>query len=108
LITQYFVFLAWIPFRVHDTADMWYSIQKYVLFDFQMSESFTFLLEHKWPVGLMVLFVTLHFVIYLRPNIMERIKNCNLKWWTLVLTIILVSIIFFYNGDPEDFIYFRF
>jgi alginate O-acetyltransferase complex protein AlgI len=108
LITQYFVFLAWIPFRVHDTADMWYSIQKYVLFDFQMSESFVFLLEHKWPVGLMVLFFGLHFVIYLRPNIMEKINNCDLKQWTVILTIILLAIVFFYNGNPEDFIYFRF
>jgi alginate O-acetyltransferase complex protein AlgI len=108
LITQYFVFLAWIPFRVHNTADMWYSIQKYVLFDFQMSESFTFLLEHKWPVGLMILFFILHFIIYLRPNVMHKINNLSLKWWTVVITVILLLIVFLFNGNPEDFIYFRF
>ena len=108
LITQYFVFLAWIPFRVHDTADMWYSIEKYVLFDFQMSESITFLLEHKWPVGLMILFFILHFMIYYRPNIMDKINKLSLKWWTVVITIILLSIVFLFNGNPEDFIYFRF
>jgi len=35
LVTQYFVFLAWIPFRVRDTDSMLYSMQKYVFIDFQ-------------------------------------------------------------------------
>ena len=30
LITQYFVFLAWIPFRVGDIEGMLYAIEKYV------------------------------------------------------------------------------
>ena len=36
LVTQYFVFLAWIPFRVGDTDQMLYAIQKYIFIDFQM------------------------------------------------------------------------
>ena len=35
LIMQYFVFLAWIPFRANNLEDAIYAIQKYVLFDFQ-------------------------------------------------------------------------
>jgi alginate O-acetyltransferase complex protein AlgI len=108
LITQYFVFLAWIPFRVGDTEGMLYAIQKYVLFDFQMSGAFTFVLEHKWPVGLMVLFFILHFIIYLRPNTIERISKIGLRLWTVIITIIVFSIVFLFNGNPEDFIYFRF
>ena len=34
VVTQYFVFLAWIPFRAHNTEDMMYSIQKYIFIDF--------------------------------------------------------------------------
>lgn len=63
LITQYFIFLAWIPFRVSETEDMIYSIQKYILIDFQTSETISFLLQHKWPIALMIVF---EFFILLR------------------------------------------
>jgi hypothetical protein len=32
----------------------------------------------------------------------------SLKYWTLFLTIAMIMIISFYNGDPVDFIYFKF
>jgi len=108
LVTQYFVFLAWIPFRVGDTDQMLYAIQKYIFIDFQMNEAFTFLLEHKWPIGFMILFFILHFIMYLRPSMMEKIGKFSLKWWTVTITTILLAIVFSFNGNPEDFIYFRF
>jgi len=37
LVTQYFIFLGWIMFRVGNLSDMIYCINKYVLFDFNFS-----------------------------------------------------------------------
>ena len=108
LVTQYFVFLAWIPFRVEGTEGMLYAIQKYVFIDFQYDGVFTFLLEHKWPVSLMILFFILHFVIYLRPNIMERIGKFQIRFLVLCIAVIIFGILFLYQGEPQDFIYFRF
>ena len=108
LITQYFVFLAWIPFRVHDTDGMIYSISKYILFDFQFGEISEVLFEHKIPIMFLLGFIILHFISYRKSNLLEIVSKLNLKYWTILLTIILSLIIFFYDGNPEDFIYFRF
>ena len=48
LTMQYFVLLAWIPFRVSDFDAMIYSIQKFVFIDFQTENTLDFLLtNHK-------------------------------------------------------------
>ena len=107
-ITQYFVFLAWIPFRVGNTEHMLYSIQKYIFIDFQSDEILTFILAHKWPVLIMGIFVILQILVYFKPNILTKISKMKLQYWTIFLIVILASIVYFYNGDPQDFIYFRF
>ncbi len=108
LITQYFVFLAWIPFRVSNTDHMLYSMQKYILFDFQTSNILPFLSSHKLPVVLMILFFILHFLVYLKPNTLGKIASSKLRYWTLFLIIIFISVVFFYDGNSNDFIYFKF
>jgi len=108
LVTQYFVFLAWIPFRVQDTDHMLYSIEKYVFVDLQFSGAMTFVSEHKWSVGLMVLFFVLHFIIYLRPGTIERISKIQIRFLILCISFIIFGILFFHQGEPQDFIYFRF
>jgi hypothetical protein len=37
-----------------------------------------------------------------------KISNLRIKYWFLFLLIIIVSIVFFYDGNPDDFIYFKF
>lgn len=37
LVTQYFIFLGWIMFRVGDLSEMLYCVRKYVLFDFDFA-----------------------------------------------------------------------
>lgn len=108
LITQYFVFLAWIPFRVSNTEHMLYSIEKYVLFDFQTANILPFLSSNKLPVTLMLLFFLLHFLVYIKPNTLQKIVSLKLRYWTIFLIVIVSSILFFYDGNPSDFIYFRF
>jgi hypothetical protein len=108
LITQYFVFLAWIPFRVHDTEHMLYSMQKFVIIDLQLDGALDIILTHKVPIAFMIAFVILHFISYRRANLIQTIANMKLRYWGIVLGVILSLIIFFFDGNPEDFIYFRF
>ena len=108
LVTQYLIFLSFLSFRIHDLDHLTYSIQKFVIFDFQMDGIFSFILEHKLPLSLIVLFVILHFVSYNNSNLRQRIANLKLSYWIIFLTIIITSIIFFYDANPRDFIYFKF
>ena len=108
LITQYFIFLAWIPFRVRDTEHMMYSMQKFVMIDLQLDGALDIILAHKIPVALMVTFVILHFISYRRTNLIQTIANMKLRYWGIILLVILSLIIFFFDGNPEQFIYFKF
>lgn len=108
LITQFFVFLAWIPFRVKDFDAALYSMQKFVFFDFRTDGMLPLLDEHKIPVLLIGLFFVMHFISYMRPNLIEKISKFKLRNWAIIITIITCSILFLYDGNPQDFLYFRF
>ena len=100
--------MAWIPFRVRDTNEMVYSLQKYIFLDFQINETIQVILSEKIPIALMILFVILHFISYKHGNLPTKISNYPLKYWALFLIAIILPILFFYGGNPEDFIYFQF
>ena len=108
LVTQYFVFLAWIPFRITDLNHMFYAMEKYVILDFDISEAIIFFSSHKLPLALMLIFMILQFISYKKPNLLEKASKLSLKHWMILLFTIAVSIVFFYSGTPADFIYFRF
>lgn len=107
-ITQYFVFLAWIAFRVQDTNNMTYAMQKYVLIDFQTTHTIQFLSSHKIPLMLMMFFILLHYVSYKKSNLSEIISSLRLSYWIIFLTGVALLILLFFNGKPEDFLYFKF
>jgi len=108
LIMQYLVFLAWIPFRVRDFDHMIYSMHKFVFFDFQYSNAIHYVEEFYFPSGLIILFILLHIYSYTKPGLIERISNLRLKYWIIIFTVILFTVVFSFDGNPEDFIYFRF
>ncbi len=108
LVTQYLVFLTWIAFRVRDTDFMYYSIYKYIVLDFQITETVNVIASHKFSFGLMILFVILHIISYKKSNIVEQISKLHPFYWTLILILIMCAVLFFYDGNPEDFIYFKF
>ncbi len=107
-VTQYFVFLAWIAFRVRNTEDMLYSMQKYIFLDFETMHILPFLLSHKIPLMIMMLFVLLHYISYKKLNLIEMISRFRMGYWFVFLTGITLLILLFYDGNPEDFIYFKF
>lgn len=108
LVTQYFVFLAWIPFRVQDVESMSYAMGKYILLDFQFNSFLETVSEYKLFVGLMGLFVILNFMSYKIPDLMKKISNLRLRYWVAFLSVVICLVLFFFDGNPEDFIYFRF
>jgi len=108
-ITQYFVFLAWIPFRLSDLDQSLYVMEKYLIFDFDFSMLNIFANSTNLiSITLIILFLILHFISYKKENIVEKISKINLKYWTLLITIIMILVVFSYSTFSEDFIYFRF
>jgi alginate O-acetyltransferase complex protein AlgI len=106
--TQYLVFLTWIAFRVQDFEELTYSMKKYVFLDFAFEKTIEVIMAHRFEVFLIVLFFTLHFISYRKVNLPEKISKFRLHYWFVFLLIIVVGIFLFYDGNPEDFIYFKF
>ena len=107
-VTQYFIFLAWISFRVNDLEHISYSMQKYIILDFQVIETIEIINSHKISVLLIILFIALHYVTYKKQEIKEKITNLSYPYWILFLVLVILGILMLYDGNPEDFIYFKF
>ena len=108
LMTQYLIFLSFLAFRVHDLEHLSYSIQKLIFIDLEINEISSFVITHKLPLFLMMLFLIIHFISFRNPKTLDKISNLKLTHWIIFLIIIFTSIIFFYDANPRDFIYFRF
>jgi len=106
LATQYLIFLSFLAFRIHDLEMLSYSIQKFIFLDFVSTNFFEFILEHKLPLMLIAIFIVMHIISYKNQNIINKISNLKLTYWTMFLVLIMTSIIFFYDTNPQDFIYF--
>ena len=107
-VTQYFIFLTWISFRVSEVDHMIYSMQKYVILDFQITQTLEVIYSHKISIFLLVLFIFLHYVTYKKEGIKEKISNLSYPYWILFLVSVILGILLLYDGNPEDFIYFKF
>jgi len=107
-ITQYLVFLTWIPFRVQDSSNLTYSIWKYIVWDFAFDKTLNVISLNKLPILLIITFIVLHYISYKKNNLIETISGLKLRYWVMFLVAITFSILILYDGKPEDFIYFRF
>jgi hypothetical protein len=107
LATQYFVFMAWLAFRVQDIDALSYVLYKYVIWDFATSSTIQMLSHNKLPILLIVGFFILNYISY-KTNIVEKLSQIKPIYWIGFLISIMVLILFFYDTNPRDFIYFRF
>jgi hypothetical protein len=107
LVTQYFIFLAWITFRVEDINALPYILYKYVIWDFATESTIQILSHNKLPIILIVLFFILNYISY-KKNIVKVFSELKIRYWTMILFAIMISILLFYDPFPEEFIYFRF
>jgi len=107
-VTQYLVFLTWIAFRVNNFEDLLYSMEKYVFIDFAYQKTVEMISTHKFGVFLIGLFFVLHYISYRKHNLPENISKYKLPYWLIFILVLVLGIFFFYDGNPEDFIYFQF
>jgi len=107
LTTQYFVFLAYVAFRVEDVSALPYVLYKYVVWDFATVATFEILSHNKLPLLLIIGFFILNYVSYKR-NVVKILSEIKIRYWILTLFCMLTLILLFYDPFPEEFIYFRF
>ena len=108
IITQYFIFLAFLSFRVTEFDHIWYSMQKYVFLDFATEQFIELVSLNQFPVILIIAFFILNFVSYKHGNLQNAISRIKLRYWFSFLGSILMLVLIFETGPAQDFIYFKF
>ena len=108
LVTQYLIFFSFLAFRIPDLDHLFYSMQKYLILDFQIIETLSVIQSHKISIALMILFMIIHFISFKHGNLVEKFANLNYRYWVLFLVAGILSILLLYDGNPTDFIYFKF
>ena len=118
-VTQYLVFFTFIVFIVQDFDHMWYAMTKYVILDFETSQTIEIINANEFASILIILFVALHFISYRldvshgKSNsegqaLTEIISKLKLRYWILFLISIILPISLFYVGSAQEFFYFKF
>ncbi len=107
LVMQYFIFLAWLAFRIENLDALTYVLYKYVIWDFATIETIQIISHNKIPVMLITSFIILNYLSY-KKDIRKTISNFKLRYWIGFLITVMTCILFFYDLNPQDFIYFRF
>jgi alginate O-acetyltransferase complex protein AlgI len=107
-VTQYLTFFSFLAFRIHDVDHLFYSMQKYLLIDFQIVETIAVMQSHKISIILMISFMVIHFISFKKGNLIEKFSNLNYFYWVLFLVTGILLILLLYDGNPTDFIYFKF
>lgn len=105
-VTQYVVFLTWIPFRVQNFNDSTYSMFKYVILDFETAKTMQIISHNYIPISFLLIFFTIHLISY-KKDLRDLVNNLQPRYWLTFMAWIIILILFFYIGS-NDFIYFKF
>lgn len=108
LLMQYCAFLAYVVFRVRDFDEISYSIQKYIIWDFRLEQVSEIVSVNILPIVLIIGLMALDFIAHKKGSISEKLSKVRLSYWGLFLLGSMLLILFFYDADPDAFIYFRF
>lgn len=110
IVMQYFVFLGWLIFRVGNSGHLIYTIKKFIILDVfsRASEILPFILENRFLMLLIILFIYLHIMSYKIKNVFERINSLELKYWILYIIFVMLLLFLFTPNLDTAFIYFRF
>nr|RZD52393.1 MAG: hypothetical protein CXT67_06430 [Euryarchaeota archaeon] len=111
VITQYFIFMTWLVFRVEDTSMLIQSLKTYVGIGahWNKEEMYEILPEIKYltlTIGL--LFFIGHFISWKVGGLKEWISRQNALIWGLIIGILLTLTFHLRPAETVDFIYFRF
>ena len=105
--TQYFVFMAWLAFRVEDFEALSYVLYKYIVWDFATDSTIHIISHNIIPLILIIGFFILNYVSYKR-NVVKYMAEMKPIYWIGILITIMTLVLLLYDMSPEDFIYFRF
>jgi len=108
VFTQYILMFGVPSFRTTDTDAMLYSMGKMIFWDFEIEDTLKLLSEYKFATLLIGVFLIFQFAFYKIPKLLERIARSRLAIWGLILMGITLLIMFFYDLEPDAFIYFQF
>ena len=111
IVTQYFVFMTWLVFRVEDTKILIPSLKTFVGIDahWDTTEMYSVLPEIKFlTLGLGALFFIAHFVSWKLGGLKHWISKQNPVVWGLIIGGLLSLAFMLRPAETVDFIYFRF
>jgi len=132
VITQYFIFLGWIMFRVSNFSEMIFCITKFILIDFDFSRpkysifGITTILDWFATLGsfikffiiisvLLSIILLIHnrFFMKTMSNILttdwtHAISSLPLKYWIIYLTSTIFILLCFTPSSSPEFIYYQF
>jgi alginate O-acetyltransferase complex protein AlgI len=122
LVTQYFIFLGWLIFRVQSLPDLLAAVQKFMFIDIQSVANglikYTDIIQTNVVlIGAFALIVVLLFATRIRAegisalvnfDYVEYLQNLELRsWGVYIMCVVLVLLCFSPSSSPE-FIYFQF
>jgi alginate O-acetyltransferase complex protein AlgI len=111
IVTQYFVFMTWLVFRVEDTSILIPSLETFVGMNahWDTLEMYNALPEIKYlTFGIAILFFIGHFISWKMGGLKHWIANRNSFIWGLVIGGMLSLAFLLRPAETVDFIYFRF
>ena len=111
VITQYFIFMTWLVFRLEDTGLLFKSLKTYTGINghWNKSEFLEVLPEIKYLTFVIVgMFVLGHFVSWGVGGLKYWIARQNSIVWGAIIGIMLTLALFLRPAETVDFIYFRF
>jgi alginate O-acetyltransferase complex protein AlgI len=131
IVTQYFIFLGWIMFRVGNLSDLMYCVNKYIIFDFDFSRKpsiwgITTIIGVINGIGLPIkifsvitigiaVILILHsdygmkkIINFLTTDWTHVIAGLPLRYWMGYITIMIVVLLCFTPSASRVFIYYQF
>jgi alginate O-acetyltransferase complex protein AlgI len=110
IVCQYFVLLGWLLFRVTNTADLWYCVQKFVVFDFNFQLSSLGLGRFNPFLVFLVIggFCVLHVVSWSIGGIANRLNTASRPVQFVTYVLAVFALIAFWPQHAASFIYFQF
>ena len=122
LVTQYFIFLGWLIFRVHDLDDLLYCLHEFIFIDWQsMVNGFTKYRDILQTNLLLLGAVTVVLLILLSRRLRKQgidgivnfdyvkaIRDLSLPWYGLFILVVILLLLCFSPSASPEFIYFQF
>jgi alginate O-acetyltransferase complex protein AlgI len=111
VVTQYFIFMTWLVFRVEDTSMLIQSLKTYIGIGayWDKGEMYEILPEIKYlTLAIGLLFFIGHFISWKVGGLKEWISRQNALVWGLIIGILLTLTFHLRPAETVDFIYFRF